>query len=313
MSLQIGVIMDPIQSLVIEKDTTFALLLEAMRRHFTIHYMEMNDLFLQDGEPFAFTRLLTVKDDPQNWFSFGKKELQALGQLDVIFVRKDPPMDLTYLHATQLLDLAEKKGARVINKPQSLRDANEKLFATHFSHCMPPTLVSSNKDQIIDFLNQQHDVILKPLDGMGGENIFRVRKNDPNTTVIIENLTLKGSTWIMAQRYIPEITQGDKRILLINGEPVPYALARIPLAGETRGNIAAGGSGVGVELTDRDRWICQQIAPQLQAMGLWFVGIDVIGDYLTEINVTSPTCVRQLDKIYNINIAGKLFDALGLK
>jgi len=308
--LQIGVVMDSIQSITIEKDTTFAILLEAMRRHFTIHYMEIKDLFLQNGDALATTQLLTVQDDSSDWFSLGQKQTIDLGSLDFIFMRKDPPVDLAYIHTTQLLSLAQQKGARVVNNPQSLRDANEKLFATHFPHCMPPTLVSSQEKQLIAFIHEQHDIVIKPLDGMGGENIFRVQEHDSNTRVIIENLTQKGQTMVMAQRYIPEIRQGDKRILLINGEPIPYALARIPLAGETRGNLAAGGQGVGVELTARDRWICEQIAPQLRAMGLWFVGIDVIGDYLTEINITSPTCVRQLDKHYQLNIAGQLFDAL---
>jgi len=310
MTIHIGVVMDPIQSIHIEKDTTFALLLEAMRRHFTIHYIEINDLFLENGLPYAHTQLLSVQDNPSNWYSFGTSQKQALGELDLIFMRKDPPVNLAYIYATHILDVAQQKGARVVNHPQALRDANEKLFATHFPHCMPPTLVSSHKKDLLDFLQQQQDIIVKPLDGMGGQRIFRLGIDDPNRHVILETMTEQGQCLVMAQRFIPEIIAGDKRILLINGEPIAYALARIPQQGETRGNLAAGGHGVGVALTERDKWICQQIGSSLRNRGLWFVGIDVIGDYLTEINVTSPTCVRQLDAIYQLNIAGLLFDAL---
>jgi len=233
-----------------------------------------------------------------------------VGELDVILMRTDPPVDDEYLYTTHLLEHAAAAGVMVINRPGSLRDVNEKIYAGWFPQCTPPTLVTSRSELLNEFLTEHDDIVVKPLNMMGGASIFRIRKGDPNTSVIIETMTTHGSRRIMAQRYIPEIVDGDKRILMVNGEPVPYALARIPLAGETRGNLAAGGRGEGVELSDRDRWICQQVGPTLKEKGLFFVGLDVIGDYLTEINVTSPTCVRELDKIYGLNIAGMLCDVI---
>ena len=306
--MKIGVVMDPIRSINIKKDSTFAMLLEAQSRGWELFYMEMSDLCLQDSECFAFMRGLQVKDDASGWFSLDAAELRAVAELDVVLMRKDPPLDMEYIHATQLLERAEAQGVLVINKPAALRDANEKLFTAWFGPCTCPTLVSRNAPQLKEFLSRQGDIIVKPLDAMGGSSIFRVKQGDPNTNVIFETITHNGRAYAMAQTFIPEISQGDKRILLINGEPVPYALARVPPEGETRGNLAVGGKGIGVELTERDYWICRQVAPMLKAKGLIFVGLDVIGDYLTEVNVTSPTCIRELDAQYGINISAKLMD-----
>ncbi len=272
--------------------------------------MEMNDLSMIDSTALGQMRPLQVSDQHQDWYSTGAPLTQALSELDIILMRKDPPFDMEYIYATYLLQFAHDAGTLVVNRPDSLRNANEKLSANWFRECTVPTLVSRRAEEYLDFLKQHHDLILKPLDGMGGASIFRVREGDPNTSVIIETLTDNGNRYAMAQRMIPEISAGDKRILLINGEPVPWALARIPAKGETRGNLAAGGRGEGVALTERDRWICQQVGPRCREMGLLFVGIDVIGDYLTEINVTSPTCIRELDQLYQLDIAGQLMDSL---
>ncbi len=272
--------------------------------------MEMNDLSMIDSTALGQMRPLQVSDQHQDWYSTGAPLTQALSELDIILMRKDPPFDMEYIYATYLLQFAHDAGTLVVNRPDSLRNANEKLSASWFRECTVPTLVSRRAEEYLDFLKQHHDLILKPLDGMGGASIFRVREGDPNTSVIIETLTDNGNRYAMAQRMIPEISAGDKRILLINGEPVPWALARIPAKGETRGNLAAGGRGEGVALTERDRWICQQVGPRCREMGLLFVGIDVIGDYLTEINVTSPTCIRELDQLYQLDIAGQLMDSL---
>ena len=310
MANKLGVIMDPISSIKPYKDSTFAMLLEAQRRQWDIHYMEQSDLYLEKEKVFANTKRLAVTDQNIDWFAFGQSETLELGSLDAVLMRKDPPFDMNYVFSTYLLELAEKDGTLVINKASSLRDANEKLFTLHFPQCTPSTVVSYKEQDIRRFLTTHGDIILKPLDGMGGASIFRVKDDDPNIAVIIETMTQYGNKLIMAQRFIPEISAGDKRILLVDGKPIPYALARIPAKGETRGNLAAGGRGEGVPLTQRDHWICEQVGPALQKMGLLFVGIDVIGDYLTEINVTSPTCIRELDAIYKLNIAGDLFDAI---
>jgi len=253
---------------------------------------------------------LRVKNDKQAWFAFDDERELALAELDVLLMRKDPPFDMEYIYTTYLLELAEAAGVLVVNKPASLRDANEKFFALHFPQCCPPTLVARDPARLKTFLNEHHDIVVKPLDGMGGASVFRLRQNDPNLNVILETLTGHGRRSTMAQRYIPEVTAGDKRILLIDGEPVPYALARIPQAGETRANLAAGGRGEGVALGERDRWICAQVAPRLREMGLLFVGLDVIGEYLTEINVTSPTCARELDAQFGLDIGGDLMAAI---
>jgi glutathione synthase len=255
-------------------------------------------------------RQLSVKDDDSDWFQFDGEIEQALDQLDVILMRKDPPFDMEYIYTTYMLERAEAAGVLVVNRPQSLRDANEKLFTAVFPQCCPATLVTREMERIRSFLREHGDIIVKPPDGMGGAGIFRLRTDDPNIGVVLETLTQRNQRLVMAQRYIPEISQGDKRILLIDGEPVPYALARMPAAGETRANLAAGGKGVGVKINDRDRWICQQVGPVLRDKGLLFVGLDVIGDYLTEINVTSPTCARELDAQFDLDIGTELMNAI---
>jgi glutathione synthase len=311
--IKLGVVMDPIESIKIKKDSSFAMLLAAQARGWSLHYMELGDLFLADGRAHAACRELKVRDDATGWFERGAMRDIPLAELDVILMRKDPPFDNEYLYATHLLSLAEAEGVLVMNRPQALRDANEKLAIAWFPQCTAPSLVTRSKSRLKTFLDAQGDIILKPLDAMGGASIFRVRRDDPNVNVIIETLTARETRLTMAQRFIPEISAGDKRILLIDGEPVPYALARIPAEGETRGNLAAGGRGVGVPLSERDRWICAQVAPRLREMGLLFVGLDVIGDYLTEVNVTSPTCIRELDAIYSLDIAGQLMDVIEVK
>ena len=310
MTIQLGVVMDPIDTIKIKKDTTFAMLLAAQARGWTIHYLEQKDLYLRDDQAWGSCRLLNVRDDPKDWFQFhGEREL-PLGELDVLLMRKDPPFDMEYIYSTYVLERAEAAGALVVNQPRSLRDANEKLFTAWFPQCCPPTLVSREAYRIKDFLNEHGDIIVKPPAGMGGASVFRIHREDPNLNVILETLTGHGRHFTMAQRYIPEIKDGDRRILLIDGEPVPYALARLPAVGETRANLAAGGRGVGVGLNERERWICDQLAPKLREMNLLFVGLDVIGDYLTEINVTSPTCARELDALFGLDIGGDLMEAI---
>ncbi len=308
MSIKIGMVMDAIDQINIKKDTSFAMLLEAQSRGWELHYMELGDLFLRNGRAYARTRTLKVQRNPQQWFEFIDEQTILLEELDVILMRKDPPFDSEFLYATYILEQAESAGVYVVNKPQSLREANEKLFTAWFSQCCAETLVSRNSQQIREFLHEQHDIILKPLDGMGGTAIFRLRLNDPNISVILEMMTNYNQRFIMAQCYLPAIKDGDKRILVVNGEAIPYALARIPQPGETRGNLAAGGRAEGRPLTDHDRWIVSQVAPTLKAKGLIFVGLDVIGETLTEINVTSPTCVQELDAQFGLNIAGVLMD-----
>ncbi|MBI3561764.1 MAG: glutathione synthase [Gammaproteobacteria bacterium] len=310
MTLKLGVVMDPIETIHYAKDSTLAMLVEAQRRGYELFYMRQTDLFMRDTTPMASMRRLRVKLDPAQWFEWGDPQRQPLAELQVILLRTDPPVDMNYLYTTHLLELAQSRGCLVVNRPQSLRDANEKLFILQFPECIPPTLVSSQPELLREFLSAQHDIILKPLDAMGGRSIFRLTRTDPNLNVVLETMTQLATRPIMAQRYLPEVRAGDKRILLIDGEPIPYALARIPAVGETRANLAAGGQGKGVELSARDRWICAQVSPQLKTKGLLFVGLDVIGDYLTEINVTSPTCIRELDHGYGLNISGTLMDAI---
>ncbi len=310
MTIRLGIVMDPIEGININKETSFAMLLEAQARGWELYYMEMADLYLKDGRSAARMRRLRVERNAQKWFHFSDELDQPLDKLDTILMRKDPPFDSEYIYATYILERAEEKGVLIVNKPQSLRDANEKLFTAWFPQCCAPTLVTRNSARIRAFLHEQREIILKPLDGMGGTSIFHLTQTDPNISVVLEIMTQHNNQFVMAQRYLPEIVDGDKRILVINGEPVPYALARIPAQGETRGNLAAGGHGEGRELTDRDRWICDQVAPVLKDKGLLFVGLDVIGDFLTEINVTSPTCVQELDRQYGLNISGQLMDQI---
>ena len=308
MPIKLGMVMDSIALINIKKDTSFAMLLEAQARGWELYYMELNDLFLRNGVAYARTRTLTVQRDAKQWYSFIEEQDIPLHALDVILMRKDPPFDQEYIYATYLLERAENMGVYVVNKPQSLRDANEKLFTAWFPQCCAETLVTREPKRIRDFLAEQSEIILKPLDGMGGTSIFHLRQNDPNLSVILETMTEYKSRYVMAQKYLPAIKDGDKRILVVNGEPVPYCLARIPQQGETRGNLAAGGRAEGRPLTERDRWIANEVGATLRDKGLIFVGLDVIGDTLTEINVTSPTCVQELDSQFGLNIAGLLMD-----
>lgn len=313
MSVRLGIVMDPIASISYKKDSSLAMLLAAQERGWSLFYMEQRDLYLGAGQARAQMRPLKVFADPARWFELGDEQDSALSELDVILMRKDPPFDMEFVYSTYLLEQAEREGVLIVNKPQSLRDCNEKLFATQFPQCMAPTLVSRRADILRAFAATHGDVILKPLDGMGGASVFRHRQGDPNLSVILETLTQHGHQQIMAQAYLPQIVDGDKRILMIDGEPVPYCLARIPASGETRGNLAAGGRGEARPLSERDRWIAAQVGPTLREKGLLFVGLDVIGDSLTEINVTSPTCIREIDAAYNTHIGGQLMDAIDRK
>ncbi|MFA7554556.1 MAG: glutathione synthase [Spongiibacteraceae bacterium] len=313
MKIRLGVVMDPIESISLKKDTTIAMLWAASDRGWELHYMRQQDLYLAGSEPRAKARPLQVFRDSDHYHQLGETEDIHLGDLDVILMRKDPPFDNEFIYSTYILEAAERLGTLVVNKPQSLRDCNEKIFATQFPQCCPPLIVSRDNERLRDFHQQHGDVIYKPLDGMGGSSIFRVKQDDPNLGVILETLTQFGTSTIMAQRYLPEIVDGDKRILLIDGEPVDYCLARIPAQGETRGNLAAGGSGRAQPISERDRWIANQVGPIAREKGLLFVGLDVIGDYLTEINVTSPTCVREIDRAFNTDIAGQLIECIERK
>lgn len=306
----IGVIMDPISSIHIKKDSTFAMMLEAQRRGCPLFHILQGDLFADDGVVYARMNPVTVRDDPAGWFTFGEAVTRPLHELPVVLMRKDPPFDMEYIYSTYLLELVQQRGTLVINRPDSIRAANEKLFTAWFPHYCPPTRVTRDMARLREFLGQQQHIVVKPLDGMGGSMIFQVKQGDPNSNVILETITAHGKRTVMAQRFLPEYKQGDKRILLIDGEPFPHALARIPAEGEGRANLAAGGKGVGVDLTEREFDICAGIGPVLREMGLMFVGLDVIGDYVTEINVTSPTCIRELDTLYSANIASLLFDAV---
>lgn len=310
MSVPLGVVMDPIATIKPYKDSTFAMLLAAQARSWPLWYAELRDLSQRGDRCHATLRSLEVRDDRRDWYSLGPARTVPLDELPVVLMRKDPPVDMEYIHATQLLELAERRGTLVVNRPAALRDLNEKLSIALFPECCVPTLVTRDTDELKGFVREQGDVILKPLDAMGGASVFRLREGDPNTNVVIETLTALGQRYAMAQRYIPEIRDGDKRILLVDGEPVPYALARIPMAGETRGNLAAGGTGKGVALSERDRWIADRVGPMLRERGVLFAGIDVIGAYLTEVNITSPTCIRELDAQFGLDIAGQLLDRI---
>lgn len=315
MNIKLGIVMDPLPSINIKKDSSFAMMLAAQKRGWEIHTIYQNDLYTENEVARAHTRITRVDNNQQHWFDFVSEQDIDLGSLDIILMRKDPPFDIEYIASTYILELAEKSGCLVVNRPSSLRDNNEKMFIAQFPQCCTPFLVSRDKQRLRNFIEQrfqagQQDVILKPLDGMGGASIYRVNPDDPNLSVILETVSEHESRTVMAQQFIPEITHGDKRVLLIDGKAIPYALARIPASGETRGNLAAGGSGVGVELSERDHWICQQVGPTLKEKGILFAGIDIIGNYLTEINITSPTCIRELDQIYSLDIAGDLMQCL---
>ncbi|AVT46987.1 glutathione synthase [Shewanella sp. SP2S2-4] len=308
--IKLGIVMDPISEINIKKDSSFAMLMAAQDRGYQLFYMEMADLAMVNGVAMANMRPLTVINDASKWYELGESQDTPMSELDVILMRKDPPFDTEFIYATYMLERAEEQGVLIVNKPQSLRDANEKLFTAWFSEFTPETIVTRDAKRIRAFHQAKGDIILKPLDGMGGTSIFRVKQDDPNLGVIIETLTSYGQQYAMAQAFIPEITKGDKRILVVDGEPVPYALARIPMKGETRGNLAAGGSGVAQPLSDSDWAIARAIGPELKKRGLIFVGLDVIGDKLTEINVTSPTCIREIQAAFDVDITGMLMDAI---
>ncbi|MCJ8348155.1 glutathione synthase [Moritella sp.] len=310
MTIKLGIVMDPIADINIKKDSSFAMLMEAQNRGYELFYMEMQDLSMLEGRAYASSRSLTVQQDPASWYELGEETNHLLSDLDVILMRKDPPFDTEFIYATYMLERAEDEGTLIVNKPQSLRDANEKLYTAWFNEFTPTTLVTRRKDKLRAFHKEHKDVILKPLDGMGGASIFRLNEQDKNVSVIIETLTEHGTRYCMAQKFIPEIKDGDKRILVIDGEPVPYCLARIPASGETRGNIAAGGRGVARPLSESDWKIAKALGPKLKEKGLIFVGLDVIGDKLTEINVTSPTCIREIEAAYDVSITGMLMDAI---
>jgi len=302
--------MDPIEAIKPWKDSSLAMLLEAQARGWQIFYFQLSDIFLDNGIAMGQFKTLALYDDNEHWFDYGDAGDCRLSDLDVILMRKDPPFDLEYIYCTYMLEQAEESGVLVVNKPASLRDCNEKLFTRVFPECCVDTLVSRDAAILRGFIEQHRDIIIKPLDGMGGQSIFRVQAGDPNTNAIIEAVSKHGQSQTMVQRYIPEIRDGDKRILLIDGVAIPYALARLPAAGENRGNIAAGASTRGQPLSERDQWLCEQIGAELRRRGLLFVGIDVIGDYITEINVTSPTGVRELDSDFDINISADLFECI---
>ncbi|MCX7556541.1 glutathione synthase [Xanthomonadaceae bacterium JHOS43] len=310
MALNVIVVMDPIGSIKIAKDTSFALLLEAQRRGHHVHVAGIADMGVRDGAARISATPVTVRDDVRDWFSADAPRMRPMREFDLAFMRTDPPVDAAYIHATQILGMAQREGTMVVNDPQGLRDMNEKLAALLFPQCCPPTLVSGDATTLKAFVAEHGECVLKPLDGMGGRSIFRARAGEANLNVILETLTDGGRNFAMAQKYLPEIVDGDKRILLIDGEPVPYCLARIPQGDEFRGNLAAGGRGEGRPLSERDRWIAAQVGPELKRRGMRLVGLDVIGDWLTEVNVTSPTCMRELDAQFGLNIAGDLFDRI---
>lgn len=310
--MKLAILMDPPHTLTAYKDTTVAMIKSAQTLGFECSYFTQFDVICRQGRAYAAMHSIKVQDETlANWAEIEFLGEQALSHYDIILMRKDPPFDMEYIYSTYALELAEKEGVLIANKPQSLRDANEKFFTLNFPQCCPATLVSRDTAQLRAFWEEHQNVIYKPLEGMGGSAVFHVDGSGYNLSVILEVLTHHQSVSIMAQQYIPEIkTLGDKRILLINGEPVPYALARIPAPGELRGNLAAGAQGKVVPITARDRWLCNEIAPTLKAKGLYFVGIDVIGDYLTEINVTSPTCLCQIAAETGIEIAGEYLQFL---
>ena len=310
MSVKVAVIMDPIESIFPHKDSTFAMLLEAQRRSWEIYYLRPHSLYVQDGKAFAQSASLSVHDQAADWFKLGNYSDSELAEFNIILMRKDPPFNMEYIYTTYALELAQNAGTIIVNRASSLRNLNEKFSIVNFPQCCTPTLVTCDREKINAFVSQHGKVVVKPMDSMGGESIFKLELEDSNKNSIIDQITNKGSTTVMTQKFIPEITQGDKRILLINGEPVPYALARIPPAGEFRGNLAIGGLGQGVPLSEQDRWICTEIKDSLVENGILFAGIDVIGSYLTEINITSPTCIRELDSQYGLNICGILFDQI---
>jgi glutathione synthase len=308
---RLGVVMDPIGAITYAKDSTLAMLLAAQERGFELHYLEQRDLLLRDGTAYGRLRALTVQADPARWFTLGEPRLAPLSELDVLLMRKDPPFDTEYIYTTYILERAENAGVLVVNRPQGLRDMNEKVYTAWFPQCCAPTLITRDMGEMAAFLNTHGRSVVKPLHGMGGSSIFVLSKGDPNARVVFETLTDYGHRFAITQRYLPEIAvSGDSRVLLVDGEPVPYALARMPQGEDHRGNLAAGAKGVGRALNERDRWLAGQIGPELARRGMLFVGLDVIGGFVTEINVTSPTGIRELDKQFDISIGAQLMDAI---
>ena len=308
--MKLAVILDPLEEIKTYKDTTYAIMREAAKRGHGVYALMQGDMFLRDATVSGYARELTLKDDAHDWYQAGESRAAALKDFDAVLMRKDPPFDMEYVYSTYLLELAEQQGAHIVNSPRAVRDYNEKLAIAKFPEFITPTLVARNADEVGDFIREHGDCILKPLDGMGGSGIFRVSPKEPNLNAIIETLMQEGARTIMAQRLIPEIAKGDKRVLVIDGEVVPYALARIPKAGETRGNLARGGTGVAQPISKRDREIAEALGPKLKADGLLLVGLDIIGDYLTEVNVTSPTCMREIEEQTGFNSAALMVDAL---
>lgn len=307
---RMGILMDPLETVVPYKDTTLALAQSAQDFGWAVEYFTQMDIWLSDTGPRIRSAPLRVDLSNKNWFEGGDFVERKAGDFDCILMRKDPPFDMNFVYSTYLLEMAEREGVMVVNSPASLRDCNEKIFATAFPQCCPELVISARGEVLRDFHQRYGDVIIKPLDGMGGKSIFHLKPGDANVSVIIETITESGAIPVMAQKYLPEIKLGDKRILMVNGEPVSHALARVPLSGETRGNLAAGGTGIVQELSERDLWIAGQVGPELKKRGLIFVGLDVIGDYLTEINVTSPTCVREIDAFTGERIGDQLMRAI---
>lgn len=310
MSIKIAVLMDPIENIKVAKDTSLAMMLAAQKRNWSPYYLRRQDLFMRDGRPCASVQQVTMYDNKDHWYDAEPATEMYLDEFDCILMRLDPPFNMDYVYATYFLQRASDAGTLVLNDPAALRDINEKMYTAWFPDCCPPTLITSREDKLRAFHQEHSDIIVKPLDGMGGSSIFRLKPDDPNVSVVLETMTRFGERQIMAQRYIPEITEGDKRILVVDGVPVSHALARMPAAGETRGNLAAGGTGVAVPLSDRDRQIAETIGPELVKKGVLFAGIDVIGDWVTEINVTSPTCARELDEQCNLDIGSQFMEAI---
>lgn len=306
---RMGIVMDPIETITPYKDTTLRLMLAAQSRGWELHYFQMADLSIRDGISMGNSHRVSVRDNNEDWFSLQGQQSLALHDLDLLLMRKDPPFDLEYVNATHFLERAQQEGLRVVNDPRGLRDIGEKLSIAQFPQFCPPTLISRSIAEFREFCAEHQAIVVKPLDGMGGASIFRVLSDDQNASVIYETITEQESRYAMAQKYLPDISKGDKRILVIDGQPYPKALARIPASGELRGNLAAGGRGEGVALSERDIEIAGTVGAWLKERGMLFCGLDVIGDSLTEINVTSPTCLRELENIYNDNIADQVLDA----
>ena len=308
--MKLGVVMDPIESINFKKDSTLAMMLEAQTREHELFYITPDSLYINESGAFAIAKTINVKNEPTGWFDFKEVMQIKLSELDVILMRQDPPFNSNFIYNTYVLESAEREGVLVVNKPASLRDCNEKVFATEFPECCTPFLVTSDLSLLRSFIDEHKDTVIKPLDGMGGSSIFRIRSSDPNLNVILETVTESYSTKVMIQTYIPEIVDGDKRILLLNGVPMNAAVARVPAEGELRGNLAAGASAVARSLTEKDLWICEQVGPRLKELGLVLVGLDIIGDYLTEINVTSPTCFKEYENLCDINVAFNFLETL---